>query len=160
MKKPLKSAPDIGKASQKKLGRPALGVAMVHTGVVLPKDLLERLKADGMTSGRGSSGEIRHRLQVSYDQEASDSETRHLIECTRELASSITRDLGIPWHRTSFGRAAFKAGLLLIAAGYDVAVENASDMPWTGYPDDAPPEVVGQTHARLILAARRSAKDK
>ena len=69
---------------------------MAHTGVVLPHDLLQRLKADGLSSGRGLSGEIRRRLQASYDQDARDPDTRHLIECTEQLANSITRDLVSP----------------------------------------------------------------
>ena len=141
-----------GSLSQK-VGRPASGEAMAHTGVVLPQDLLQRLKADGVSSGRGLSGEIRRRLQASYDQEAGDPATRHLIECTEQLANSITRDLLSPWHRTSFGRAAIKAGLSLLIAEYDIEGEKPADLPWTGYPDDAPPEVVGQTHARLALRA-------
>lgn len=59
-----------GEVLQKKMGRPASGEAMAHTGVVLPHDLLQRLKADGLSSGRGLSGEIRRRLQASYDQDA------------------------------------------------------------------------------------------
>jgi hypothetical protein len=128
---------------------------MRHTGVVLPQKLLERLKTDGANSRRGLSGEIRHRLQGAYDQEARDPETRFLIECADDLANSISADLGVAWYLTAFGRAAMKAGLLVFIGKYDGKGEKVPDVSWSGYPDDAPPEVVGQTHARLVLKARQ-----
>ena len=126
---------------------------MVHTGVLLPAALLQRLKPDGASSGRGLSAEIRYRLQASYEQEESDPDTRRLIECTEALSESIARDLGVPWHKSAFGRAAMKAGFTVLIAEYDSEDEKVPDAQWSGYPDEAPPDVVGQTHARLVLRA-------
>ena len=63
--------------NQRKKGRPRSENPMVHTAVVLPRDLLERLRRDAKASDRGLSTEIRQRLQLTYDQEGlpSDPET-------------------------------------------------------------------------------------
>ena len=55
-----------GKAliKQRKKGRPRSENPMVHTAVVLPRDLLEQLRKDAEASGRGLSTEIRQRLQA------------------------------------------------------------------------------------------------
>jgi hypothetical protein len=47
------------------------------------------------------------------------------------------------------------AGVSVFLGEYDAWGNDLPDTSFTGYPDDAPPEVVGQTHARLILRARR-----
>lgn len=136
-----------------KKGRPPSAETMAHTGVVLPNDLLQRLKGNGASSGRGLSGEIRHRLQIAYEQEARDPETRYLVECTEHFADSLERDLNVPWHQTEFGRSAMKAGLLVLLREYDTGSDKAPAAPWSGYPDDAPPEVVAETHMRLVMRA-------
>lgn len=139
---------------RQKTGRPRSENPMKHTGIVLPLDLLERLKDDARRSGRGLATEIRHRLQQSFDQE--EERSRHpemtaLVEGIKKLADSLYRDVGVQWHRHKFSRDALKAGIAVFLSKYDAEDERAPDMPFTGYPDDAPPDVVGQTHARLIL---------
>jgi len=124
---------------------------MAQTAVLLPQDLLERLRKDAEQSGRGLSGEIRQSLQFT---DRLDPETRELIEDIKALADSIVHDLKFPWHKTEFGLDAFKAGITKFLDQYKVEGA-APDALFAGYPDDAPPHVVGQTHARIILAARR-----
>ena len=70
---------------QRKKGRPRSENPMVHTAVVLPRDLLERLRTDAERSERGLSTEIRQRLQLTYDLEGlpRDPETSDLIECIK-----------------------------------------------------------------------------
>jgi len=127
---------------------------MTHAAVVLPTVLLQRLKSDGAASGRGLSGEIRHRLQASYEHESRDPETRRFVEWTEELTESIARDLGVRWYQTKFAREAMKSGLEVLIGEYAAEGDSVPDVPWSGYSDDAPPNVVGQTHARLVVRAR------
>jgi hypothetical protein len=124
---------------------------MAPTAVLLPQNLLERLRKDAERSGRGVSGEIRQSLQFT---DGLDPETRELIENIKALADGIAHDLKLPWHKTDFGLDAFKAGITKFLDQYRVEGQ-APDALFAGYPDDAPPDVVGQTHARIILAARR-----
>jgi hypothetical protein len=133
---------------------------MVHTGVVLPADLLQRLKADGATSGSGLSGEIRQRLQASYDLDGLNPPTRQLIEDTRKLADSLALDIGAQWQENEFVRKALKAGFAVFLQEYDPKAERVADTWFRGHPDDAPHDVVGQTHARIILRARQGAVSK
>ena len=139
----------------RKRGRPPSENPMVHTAVVLPQDLIEHLKRDAAASAQGLSAEIRQRLQTSFDREGPDPQTSDLVECIKDLADSYARDVGVPWYKHEFGRRAMKAGVAVFLGEYDAEGNNLPDTSFTGYPDDAPPEVVGQTHARLILRARR-----
>jgi hypothetical protein len=135
------------------MGRPRSDNPMVHTAVVLPRDLLERLREDGEASNRGLSGEIRQRLQATYGHvgPALDPETSHLVEQIRLLADSLARDLGRKWHESKYALAAFKGGLLtLLASHASEGDEGTRDIP--GHTDN--PETVGRTHARLVLPRR------
>lgn len=129
---------------------------MVHTAVVLPRDLLDRLRTDAERSDRGLSAEIRQRLQLTYDFEGlpRDPETKDLVRCIENLADNIAGDLGKKWHEHAYALAAFKAGVVAFLAQYkpkgDASVR--PDTRVVGEPDD-PPEVVGRTHARLIWIA-------
>jgi hypothetical protein len=149
---------------QEKKGRPPSKSPMVHTAVVLPRELIERLKRDAETSNRGLSAEIRQRLQTSYDMEGlpADPRTRDLIECIKDLADQVERDLGVQWYKHKFALEAFEAGVaLLVRHNYAKDDGPASPDPqFVGYPDDAPPEVVGTTHARRILRDRLGDKSE
>lgn len=72
--------------------------AMVHTAVVLPPDMIERLKQ----SERGLSEEIRRRLERSLAEDAAlaaiDPETQDLIEAVAWMADQLQRDTSVPWH--------------------------------------------------------------
>jgi len=160
---------------------------MVHTAVVLPRDLIERLKKDAewepeiavsgkhpgawepdavsgkrvpseirKPSGRGLSTEIRRRLQLTYDQEGlpSDPQTTDLVRSIKNLADNLAGDLGKKWHEHPYTLAAFKAGVATFLAQYqpDGDASRRPDTRVVGEPDD-PPDVVGRTHARLILVA-------
>jgi hypothetical protein len=143
---------------QRKKGRPRSKSPMVHTAVVLPGDLIERLKKDAATSGIGLSAEIRMRLQTSYDLEGlpADPPTNDLIESIKDLAAKLAGDLRVQWHKHKFALDAFKAGVEVFLRQYDVGGDARAslDPAFTGYPDDAPPDVVGIAHARRILRDR------
>lgn len=142
------------------MGRPLSEKPMVHTAVLLPRSLLERLKGDAEASKGGLSTEIRQRLQMSFDREGLDPQTSDLVERIKDLADSLARDLGWPWHRHAFGQRAMEAGVIKLLGEYRAEGDTLPDTPFSGYPDDASPEVVGQTHARLIMAARRSGEKR
>lgn len=127
---------------------------MVHTAVALPRDLLDRLRADAERSERGLSTEIRQRLLLSYGHEGlpGDPETNDLIERIKALANNLAGDLGKKWHQSRYALAAFKGGLATFLAPYaPEGDEGVRDI--AGHTDN--PEAVGRTHARLIMAARR-----
>lgn len=142
--------------NQRKIGRPRAENPMVHTALVLPQQMLERLRSDARASGQGVSAEIRRRLQMTYDQEGlpSDPQTTDLIKSIKELADSLAGDLRVQWYKHEFALKAFKAGIAVFLGQYDAEGDAHPDAPFHGHPDDAPHDVVGQTHARLILRAR------
>lgn len=129
---------------------------MVHTAVVLPGDLLERLRRDAAASGQGLSAEIRRRLQLTYDLERlpHDSETKDLVRCIENLAENLAGDLGKKWHEQGYALAAFKAGVAAFLAHYNPKGDASIrlDTRLVGESDDQP-ETVGRTHARLIWIA-------
>lgn len=133
---------------KQKMGRPPAKNAMVHTAVVLPVELLDRLKCDAGASGRGLSAEIRERLQRTCKEE--DAETDRLVAAVKTLSEFLERDLGTKWYGHAYALAAFKAGVEALLARYlpegDERVRPGST---DGKPDD-PPDVVGRTHARRI----------
>ena len=130
---------------------------MVHTAVVLPRDLIERLKTDAERSERGVSTEIRQRLLLTYDLEGlpRDPETSDLIECITSLAENLAGDLGKKWHESKYALAAFKGGLDQLLEPYTLESGETRDIP--GHTDM--PEAVGRTHARLIMRARSGAHE-
>jgi hypothetical protein len=124
---------------------------MVHTAVVLPGDLLERLRADAKASDKGLSTEIRERLKLTYvlGGERIDPETDDLLAAIALLARNLARDLGKKWHQHPYALAAFKAGVAEFLSRYQLGEGVRPDTGFSGEPND-PPEVVGRTHARLI----------
>jgi hypothetical protein len=128
---------------------------MVHTAVVLPRDLLERLRRDAEAADQGVSAEIRRRLQLHYDVtelSRSDPETTDLLQLIRLLAIQISADLGQKWHRHPDALAAFKAGVAALLAQYQPDGDESAypDTRVVGDPDD-PPEAIGRTLARSVL---------
>lgn len=91
-------------------GRPPSENPMVHTAVVLPRGLLDRLRKDAERSALGLSTEIRQRLVATYERASGDAQTTTLIEFIKLLAESITCDLG-KWHENENAKAAFIAGV-------------------------------------------------
>jgi hypothetical protein len=136
-------------------GRPRSESPMIRTQVVLPLELRDTLQRAADAHEHGLSAETRQRLQASCELEGLNSHTRQLIEDTRKLAESLALDIGVQWHESEFVRKAFKAGFGVFLQEYDPNAERVPDTPFSGYPDDAPHDVVGQTHARLILRSRR-----
>jgi hypothetical protein len=146
-------------AERRKKGRPQSEKRMVHTGVLLPQSLLERLRRDAEASDGGLSAQIRQRLQLTYDLEGlpRDPETSDLVECIKSLANNLARDLGKKWHESRYALAAFKGGLATFLTPYaPEGDEGVRDI--AGHSDN--PETVGRTHARLIMAARGDEKKK
>jgi hypothetical protein len=140
----------------KKKGRPPSSNPMVHTAVVLPRELIERLKRDASAAGRGLSTEIRKRLQLTYDLEGmpGDPEMSGLLRSIQTLAENLAGDLGKRWHQHRYALAAFKAGFAELLARHEPEGDERTrpDARLVGEPDD-PPEVVGRIHARLIKKA-------
>jgi hypothetical protein len=126
---------------------------MVHTAVVLPRDLLSQLRTDAERSKRGLSTEIRQRLLVTYNSAAPprDPQLTEFIEYIETLADSLARDLGKKWHEKKYARAALAEGIYDFLGPYD----GTRDIP--GHTD--PPGPVGRTHGRLIRAARSGAQE-
>jgi hypothetical protein len=137
---------------KKKTGRPRAENPMVHTAVVLPPELVARLKADAEASDQGLSAEIRHRLQSTYLSQGSphDLETNRFLAAVRKLADTLARDLGTRWYEHSYALAAFKAGVAALLSRY--LLEGDENVRPDGEGND-PPEVVGRTYARLIEIA-------
>lgn len=130
---------------------------MVHTAVVLPPDLIERLKTDADAKGQGLSTEIRERLQLTYLLQGapSDLETSHLLAAIRKLSDMLARDLGARWYEHSYALAAFKAGVASFFGRYHLEGDERvrPDTEEGAGEDDDPPDVVGRTYARLIEIA-------
>ena len=118
---------------------------MVHTAVVLPPELVARLKTDAEGRDQGLSAEIRQRLQLSYLSQGR--ETNRFLAAVRKLADMLARDLGTEWYEHSYALAAFKAGVVALLSRY--LLEDNENVRPDGNGDD-PPEVVGRTYARLI----------
>jgi hypothetical protein len=141
----------------RKKGRPRSANPMVHTAVVLPRDILERLKADAEAADRGLSTEIRQRLQLTYDLEGlpRDPETSELVEFIKNLADNLAGDLGKKWHQHAYALAALKAGVEAFLAQHQPEGDARArpDTRVVGEPKDSP-ETVGRTHARLIWIAK------
>ena len=85
-----------------------------------------------------------------------DQATNDLVEAIKLLADNLKGDLNNRWHEHPYALAVFKAGVAVFLSQYEPEGE-ASIRPGTrvvGQPDD-PAEVVGRTHARIIILARR-----
>jgi len=133
---------------------------MVHTAVVLPGDLLERLRRDAKSRDLGLSAEIRQRLLV-YERDrdltqlqARDHETEALLENIKTLAENLAGDLGKKWHEHPYALKAFKAGVdaFLIQYRPEGDENKRPDTRLVGGPDD-PADAVGRIHAGSILRA-------
>jgi hypothetical protein len=133
---------------------------MVHTAVVLPADLISKLKADGEAEGRGLSAEIRERLRVTYLMQGSrgDPDTVNLLNAIKHLSDLLARDLGTRWHQHPYVMAAFKAGVADFLARYQP--EGDERVPPDAQVIGDPPDVVGRTHARLIGIAGHEEEDE
>jgi hypothetical protein len=123
---------------------------MIHTAVVLPQELLERLRTNADAAARGLSAEIRESLYFAHSLQR-EPETSNLIRLIRNLAEGVADARGKKWHEDPKALAAFKAGVAEYLAQYRLE-DDASAPP--GEHDD-PPETVGRTLARLYLKASR-----
>jgi hypothetical protein len=140
-------------AKQQK-GRPRSENPMIHTAVVLPQDLLNRLKEDAAASGHGLSTEIRQRLQVGYPArglvEPADPETNELLNKMDELSANLARSYGKKWHQHPYVLKAFKAGVDKLVAQYHPEGDEKVPPNIKGPPlDHDPPDIVGRIFAGL-----------
>jgi hypothetical protein len=125
---------------------------MVHTAIMLPRDLLERIRKSAERAHHGLSAEIRLVLQVHYLLTIPfDPKTSQLLDAIKTLSEKLDRDIGTKWHENAYAWAAFKAGVEAFLARNrpdgDESVRPGT--PFAGEPND-PPDVVGRTHARII----------
>jgi hypothetical protein len=142
-----------------KKGRPRSKNPMVHTAVVLPSDLIARLRKDAEAKGLGLSAEIRLRLAAEDLMHARprDLETKMLLHAIRHLSDFLARDLGKRWHEHPYAMAAFKAGVADLLARYQL--EGDESVGPNAQVVGDPPEVVGRTHARRIGIAGHETED-
>jgi hypothetical protein len=141
---------------KQKIGRPRSKSPMVHTAVVLPRDLLDQLRTDAEARGHGLSTEIRQRL-LRYDVDRlieRDQETTAFVEAIKLLSDNLARDLGKRWHQHPYALAAFRAGVAALLAQYRPEGDESvrPDTRFSGDPND-PPDLVGRMHARFIWVA-------
>ena len=155
-----------------KRGRPPSPNRMLHTAVVLPREVVQRLKEAGKASGTGLSEQVRLRLQLAElvtqgeeEQEVlrrlqalvlrgppEDPKTKGLLCAIRVISQSLARDLTTQWHENPYVHAAFKAAILDCLKRYGPDEEADPDgAMWT---ERGPPEAVGRTHARMIVLGR------
>jgi hypothetical protein len=147
-------------AKKKKIGRPRSEKPMLHTAVVLPPDLIARLRTDAEAKGQGLSAEIRARLSLTYLMQGSpsDPETNNLLAAIRHLSDFLARDLGKRWHEHPYAMAAFKAGVTALLGRYQPKGDGSMRPDTQVFGD--PPDVVGRTHARLIGIAGHEEEDE
>lgn len=131
--------------------------SMIQTALWLPRDMHERLKAEG--GDRGLGDEIRRRLQLTVDNEgrASDPVTDLLVELIREIASRL--DARPHWHEDRW------ASETLAAAAKEIVLSlcprDRGPLPaleperkaalQNKYGPDITPDVVGPMLARTAL---------
>jgi hypothetical protein len=121
----------------------------VHTAVVLPQEILDQLRQ----SERGVSEEVRRRVALTIEQDATDPITRELCQLLVDTAVTLTQNFGVSWHSQPKAHAVFAAAVADLLAGYEperppVAV--ASDLLG---PDD-PPETIGKMLAMQVRFGR------
>jgi hypothetical protein len=146
---------------------------MLHTAVVLPREVVQRLKEAGKASGTGLSEQVRLRLQLAelvtqgeeqqellrrlqaladFPRPPEDPKTKELLRAIRRISQTLARDLAKQWHENPYVHAAFKAAILDCLKRYGPDEEADPDEPMST--ERGPPEAVGRTHARMIALGR------
>jgi hypothetical protein len=110
----------------------------VHTAVVFPADMLERLRR----SERGVSDEVRRRVALTLDADAYDEPTRELAGEIMRMAAEVELETGAAWHSHAGSHAAFRQAILsrlsrLKPEGFAVFGER----PHQSGPGDDPQEI-------------------
>ena len=146
-----------GKAltKQRKKGRPPSENPMVHTAVVLPRDLIEQLKSEGAISGRGLSTEIRRRLHASFGaaQQPSTPNTDLLINLIKKIDQNLSHDAS--WSESDLASEVFKWGVIDVIS--ELTAHGGEPRPGTiklqsRYGSDVKAEIIGRTLARTAFA--------
>jgi hypothetical protein len=83
-----------------------------QTAVRLPKALFERLKESEL----GVSGELRRRVEWTFDLEPMDNPTRELLMRIACMAHEVELETGTPWHKHAGSFAAFRQAILATLA--------------------------------------------
>jgi hypothetical protein len=121
----------------------------VHTAVVLPREMLDQLRASGRERGRGVSEEIRERLAGSLLEDAADQKTRTLVAEMSQLAEEVRLDFGTPWHADMNAHAALVAAMDDQLASHKPKEVSAAVPALFGPANiNDPPEVIGRALAR------------
>jgi hypothetical protein len=76
------------------MGKTKLRGRGIHTAVVLPPEVLDRLRQ----SERGVSEEIRRRIALTLEQDAIDPATRELLAAVTWIAGELHRQSRASWH--------------------------------------------------------------
>jgi hypothetical protein len=131
--------------------------AMVHTAVVLPPEMIERLKQ----SDRGLSEEIRNRLSYTLFVDEFDARTRELGPTVMRLADEVRRHTGQPWHGS---RQAFEV-LEAALQAYLETLKPTNELSSEVFPDDPPTlgRAIARNHAHAVAvyeAARAALRER
>src|SRR5260370_379573 len=132
-------------ARQRKGRPPRDGEAMLRTSLVLPREVLDRLRA----SERGVSEEIRDRLVGSLLDDERPAETRMLVAEIVQLAEEVRRDFGTEWHTDLNAYKALVAAIVdQLATKEPKEVSGAVPALFGRGDHNDPPEVIGRALAR------------
>jgi hypothetical protein len=132
-------------ARQQKGRPPREGEAMVRTSLVLPREVLDGLRA----SGKGVSEEIRDRLVTSLLDSARPAETQMLVAEIVQLADEVRRDFGTEWHTDLNAYKALVAAIVdQLATKEPKEVSGAVPALFGRANQDDSPEVIGRALAR------------
>jgi hypothetical protein len=114
-------------------------------GVALSDYLRRKLAATSAAANVSVAEEIRRRLEMSFENDALDDQTQHLVSAAIWIAGDITLQAGAYWHATQKGRQAVAAGIrLYIETMLPPVQAGAGEDPFG--PDD--PETLGRASAR------------
>jgi hypothetical protein len=110
----------------------------VHTAVVFPADMLERLRR----SERGVSDEVRRRVALTLDADAYDEPTRELAGEIMRMAAEVELETGAAWHSHAGSHAAFRQAILSRLARLKPEGPTAfGERPRQSGPGDDPQEI-------------------
>ena len=131
----------------------AKGDSKKQMGVALPDHLRGKLAAASAVANVSIAEEIRRRLEISFENDARDDQTRGLVSAAIWIAGDITsQGAGAYWYATQKGRQAVAAGIRHYIEMLKPAVQAGRGKDLFG-PDD--PETLGRASARHYFSIRR-----
>lgn len=112
--------------------------ATVQTAVRLPRTVFEQLKA----SDEGVSGDLRRRLDYTFDLEPIDEPTLELLTRIARMAQETKLETGADWHRHAGSHGAFRQAILANLARLKPEGSTAfGKRPHQSRPGDDPAEI-------------------